>query len=95
MEDRDIDHVLDEFSRLHPLVEVRHLRVTHPADDDGIWYFRFREIEVQVESSSGNCPFLIESSIHSNRMVVMIASEVIGKIESELNISPPPEAPPS
>jgi hypothetical protein len=35
----------------------------HPADDDGPWWFRLpgKTKDIQIESSTGSCPFLIES----------------------------------
>ena len=49
----------------YPLVNVQQLQVLHPgADDDEIWFFRCpgSELEVQIESSTGMCPFLIETN---------------------------------
>ncbi len=46
-----------------PAVHVEQFRVTHPSDDDGIWYFAMPSAErdeIQIENSAGECPFLIE-----------------------------------
>src|ERR671920_463940 len=61
---RDIDKLIRELERSSPEVAVEQLRVKHPgADDDGLWFFRHptSSNEVQVESSTGALPFLIES----------------------------------
>ena len=61
---RGIDEVIDRLRASWPELRCEQLRVTHPgADDDGVWFFAHpttRE-EVQVESSSGDPPFLVES----------------------------------
>ncbi|HKQ08669.1 MAG TPA: hypothetical protein VJ464_26340, partial [Blastocatellia bacterium] len=35
-----------------------------PADDDGIWWFKLPSIgaDIQIESTYGNCPFLVETN---------------------------------
>jgi hypothetical protein len=62
--------------------------VTHPADDDGIWFFRNGDVEVQIESSTGNCPFLIESNIQLERHTGNDVAGVIRLIAAQLGISP-------
>jgi hypothetical protein len=61
---RDIDAVIARVQRTHPGVVVEQLQVSHPgADDDGIWFFSHPAVcgNVQVESSSGCTPFVVES----------------------------------
>jgi len=61
---RDIDRLIAKVRRDYPDVAVEQLRVSHPgADDDGLWFFKHPSTssEVQVESSTGAVPFLIES----------------------------------
>lgn len=66
---RDVDKVLAKFALRYPAVEVTQLQVVHPgADDDGLWFFRLNGIEMQIESSTGNCPFLIESDANHERI---------------------------
>ena len=36
---RDIDTVIAELQRAHPSIACEQLRVTHPTDDDGLWFF--------------------------------------------------------
>jgi hypothetical protein len=62
--DRDIDIVIAMLKRRCPDVVVQQLPVAHPGvDDDGLWFFRHpsRPGEVQLESSTGAAPFLVES----------------------------------
>ena len=60
---RDIEAVIAIVRQAHPTVQVSQLRVLHPgADDDGIWFFTVPGggYEIQIESFSGNAPFLAE-----------------------------------
>ena len=59
---RDIDTVIDIVRASLPNVDVVQMHKTHPADDDGIWWFRLPDVanEIQLESSFGVCPFLVE-----------------------------------
>src|SRR4051812_16251057 len=45
-----------------PNVEVVQMHPTHPADDDGLWWFRLPGIskDIQLESSTYDCPFIVE-----------------------------------
>ncbi|HEX2905443.1 MAG TPA: hypothetical protein VHO69_01175 [Phototrophicaceae bacterium] len=84
---RDIEIIIQHFGRHHPDVQVEQLQVIHPADDDGLWFFRrTNEAEIQLESSSGNCPFLIESNLHNNRLNATTIEDVIQIIEEELDL---------
>jgi len=61
---RDIDQIIELLVGRIPDIQISQLKVTHPADDDGLWFIKVpeRTEEVQIESSSGNCPFVIESN---------------------------------
>jgi hypothetical protein len=64
-------------------VQITQLQVTHPgADDDGLWFIKVpgRTEEVQIESSSGTCPFLIESDFSSQRQYGRSVYEVVGTV---------------
>lgn len=64
MTERAIDVVKQRVRERFPNVRVEQLHVTHPADDDGIWYFRLpgaERDEIQVENSSGEYPFVCET----------------------------------
>ncbi len=61
---RDIDTVIERVRAMHPDARIEQLKVTHPADDDGLWFFGVagRKEDIQIESSTGAAPFLIEHS---------------------------------
>jgi hypothetical protein len=53
---RDVDRIIEGVRQTFPEVIVDQLRVTHPADDDGLWYFHLPENpkdDIQIESSYG------------------------------------------
>ena len=61
---RDIDRIAEGARQVFPEVIVNQLKVTHPADDGGLWYFHLPESpkdDIQIEASYGSCPFLIEN----------------------------------
>jgi len=66
---RDIDRLIELVRKEFPDVLFEPLAILHPPDDDGIWFFRLPGIkgEVQAESSSGMCPFMIETDKHDER----------------------------
>jgi len=61
---RDFDRIIAGVKERLPTIQVQQLQVAHPADDDGLWFFWFTGTgkHIQLESSSGMCPFLIEHS---------------------------------
>ena len=80
---RDIDHIIERLTIELPGVEVAQLQVTHPgADDDGIWFIKIpgRGGEVQIESSHGSCPFVIESDLCDDRIYGRSIDEVVQKV---------------
>ena len=80
---RDIDQIIELLRREIPGVEITQLQVTHPgADDDGLWFVRVpgRKGNVQIESSSGDCPFLIESDLGSDTHCGRSVCEVVGTV---------------
>ena len=64
---RDIDRVIEHVQAALPDVRWEQLKVTHPADDDGIWYFSVPGVkgEIHVESSTGMVPFDLGSGRRS------------------------------
>lgn len=61
---RDIDRIIQDLARACPQWRVEQLQVRHPgADDDGLWFFSHPSCpdELQLESPSGQCPFVLES----------------------------------
>jgi hypothetical protein len=79
---RDIDQVITALRRRHPalLIEQR------GADDEGIWVVKHpsTSIEVKLESSAGNCPFLIESSLSPERLHAASMGEAINMVSTML-----------
>lgn len=64
-------------------MRISQLQVRHPgADDDGLWFFRKHGAvgEVQLESSSGNCPFLVESNFNDAREQASTVDDATGKV---------------
>jgi hypothetical protein len=61
--DRDIDQIIKQVRQRLPDIEVVQLKKSLPADDDGIWWFTLPDVEkdIQIESSFGNCPFIVET----------------------------------
>ena len=60
---RDIDAIIAGVRKRVPDVVVSQLQVKYPgSDDDGLWFFDLPGItkNIQAESSSGQCPFIIE-----------------------------------
>ena len=79
----DIDQIIELLRREIPEAQVTQLQVTHPgADDDGLWFIKVpgRAEEVQIESSSGTCPFLIESDFSDERHYGRSVYEVVGTV---------------
>ena len=84
---KDIDQFTDALRRAYPEITIERLRVAQPgADDDGLWSVNHPRAfaEVQVESSTGDVPFLIESDLAPPILVravddaVRIVSERLG-----------------
>jgi hypothetical protein len=61
---RDIDHILASARQRLPDVTVVQHREVHLGDDHGLWWFSLPGMSqnVQLESPSGNCPFLVETN---------------------------------
>jgi hypothetical protein len=68
---------------------VEQLRVTHAADDDGLWFFRAdgRQHEVQLESSSGMCPFIVETDADAQARTVDSIAAAVALVESLVGLS--------
>jgi hypothetical protein len=88
---RDIELIIRSIGEKYPAVEVRQLKVLHPgADDDGLWFFSKREsrFEVQIESASGMCPFLIETDEPLDRRTTNSVAETVHALGLLLHLSP-------
>ena len=62
----DLAHVVRRVREGLPSVQWQQAPVTHVGDDDGVWFFWLPDLpgEVQIESSCGACPFIVETDKH-------------------------------
>ena len=77
---RDIDFIIEQLIASIPGILIEQLKVAHPgADDVGLWIINIpdRENQVQIESSEGSCPFLIESDFNDERFHGHTVQEVV------------------
>jgi hypothetical protein len=87
---RDINTIIAALTAKHPRLDVHQLQVKHPgADDDGLWFFKHpdSQFEVQLESSSGTFPFLVETDRHCERGQATTIAEAVQLVESWLSLS--------
>lgn len=87
---RDIEAIVRMLSSMCPTLSCEQLKVSHSrADDDGIWFFRNPPhcVEIQVESSDGNCPFLVESNTFAGSALTL--DETVAIIAEELGLIEP------
>ena len=64
----DVQEVIRLVRQTYPNIKWTRLWVSHPgADDDGLWFFWLPNEagEVQIESSFGVCPFIVETDKHN------------------------------
>lgn len=81
---RDIDLILERLTANIPGIHIEQLKVRNPgADDDGLWFINIQDQEeqVQIESSRGMCPFLVESDFSNERFYGNTVEEVVAKIK--------------
>jgi hypothetical protein len=86
---RDIEKVIQSLNAIYPVVNVRQLEVSHPgADDDGLWFFQTPEnnLEVQIESSTGMFPFLIETNENDTRVTTATVGQTIETLARLLHL---------
>lgn len=89
---RDVDIIIQSICNLCLGVNVRQLKVSHPgADDDGIWFFTQpqSEFEVQIESPTGMCPFLIETDESDDQFTGGSIEETVQVLAELLHVKPP------
>lgn len=80
---RDIDQIIERLAKELPGVQVTQLQASHPGkDDDGLWFITIsgRAEEVQIESSNGTCPFVIESDFTAERLQGRSVDEVVSTV---------------
>ena len=78
---RDIDQVLKALQRRYPELRVEQPPATHDA-----WFIDLPAtlIKVRLESSTGDCPFLIESSLSQERLHAASIGEAINMVSTIL-----------
>jgi hypothetical protein len=76
---RDIEILIQSLTTIYPTVRVRQLEVFHLGADDGLWFFQEPNtgLEVQVESSTGMLPFLIEADETDERWTVTAVDQAV------------------
>lgn len=77
---RDVDPIIERLTATIPGVRIEQLKMKHPgADDDGLWFISIpdRVGVVQIESSDGICPFIIESNFNNERFNGRTVEEVV------------------
>jgi len=87
---QDYELIAKKLRARHPGIEIDRLKVRHPgADDDRLWFIKVpdKDSEVQIESATGACPFLIESSNSADRLVGHSVDDAIQLVERSLGLS--------
>jgi len=86
---RDVERIIKAIKEISPDLSVRQLTVSHPgADDDGLCFFEQpnSEYEVQIESSTGMCPFLIETGESDARVEARSIEEAVATLAQLLHL---------
>ena len=87
MPDHDIQLIVTRVASEYPQLQISQLKVSHPADDAGLWFITGPDgFEIQIESSTGDFPFLMESSAHSERHNIGDIDATLAAIARELAI---------
>ena len=87
---RDIDAIISQLRLAHPDVSAEPLAVMRPGtDDDGLWFFGHpaSDVELQLESSTGNCPFLVESSASVDRPIADTVEQAVALVVTGLGLA--------
>ena len=80
----DIDTICERVRRAIPGVTIEQLKVSHPgADDDGLWFFRKagKREHLQLESSTYNLPFIVETTASAESAVVSTLDEAVEAVQ--------------
>jgi hypothetical protein len=89
MSTRDINTTIAALIAKKPRLSVHQLKVKYPGDNDGLWFARHpdSEFEVQLESSYGTFPFLVETDRHDQRGHATSVDEAVRLVESWLGLT--------
>ncbi len=85
---KDVDKIIETVTSELPNVQWHQLQVTHPADDDGLWFFNLpgARNSVQIESSTGMCPFIVENDLTPEFYHGQTVEEVTRKVVEWLKL---------
>ena len=74
-----VEQLIAAIKAALPGVQVKQLQTSLPADDDGLWFVTHptADVEVNLESSTGEFPFLIENSRNDTRITTNDIEETI------------------
>lgn len=89
---RDIDAIINALALAHCGLVIEQLQVLHRgSDDDGVWFFRHpaSACEVQLESTTGACPFLFETDAHDAPAVAHTVAEAVSLVTRGLSLDTP------
>ena len=92
---RDIDKIIARLTSRYPNIQIKQIKVSHVADDDGVWFVNVPGLsgEIQIESPFGQCPFTIESDFKDKAFSSVTIEDTVAKIEAliefEMNIGEP------
>ena len=80
---RDIDKIITLLKQKIDDLFIEQLKVRFLLDDNGIWFITKRGHigEIQLESSYGVCPFLIESDFNDERYDANSVDEAVKIVE--------------
>ena len=76
----DVDQIIERLKAELPTVSIKQLWAPNPKTaDDGVWFIELpgRFGEVQIESSDGTCPFIVESDINHEILTGNTVDEVV------------------
>lgn len=79
----EVKRIITLVRETYPDIRWTRLWVRNPkVDDDGIWFFWLADKpgEVQIESSYGVCPFLIETDKHDERFAGDSVEDVVERV---------------
>lgn len=85
---KDIVAIITRLKNVHADLNVTQLAATHLSDDDGIWFIKSTNFsgEIQLESSNGECPFLIESDLNEKRQTACTIDDTIEIVEGLIKL---------
>ena len=88
--ERDVDLIIKKVRHQLQDVQVYQYHKTHPADDDGVWWFSLPNVEpdIKLDSSYGSCPFMVETNEQwgENARTAVTIDEAVSMIVSYLKL---------